>query len=192
MRVQSVRSLPHGINAALSLRVPPMGSTWHLTTSLTLPGAPDDVFPFFADASNLGRITPPELGFAIRTPMPVAMQRGTLIDYTISVFGIPMPWRTRISAWEPPHFFVDEQLKGPYAQWVHEHRCVAVAGGTRIEDHVTFCLPFAAIGDLAAPVVHRMLRRIFTHRQVTVAQMLAPGAQGAAIAPVVISRRAPG
>jgi ligand-binding SRPBCC domain-containing protein len=168
-----------------------MGSTWHLTTSLTLPRALAEVFPFFADASNLGRITPPELGFGIRTSMPVAMQRGTLIDHTIRVFGIPMPWRTRISEWEPPHFFVDEQLKGPYAQWVHEHRCVAVAGGTRIDDHVTFRLPFAPLGDLAAPVVHRMLRRIFTHRQVTVAQMLAPDAQDVAIAPVVISRRAP-
>jgi len=168
-----------------------MGSTWHLTTSLTLPRALDAVFPFFADASNLGRITPPELRFATRTPMPVAMQQGALIDYTISVFGIPMPWRTRISVWEPPHRFVDEQLKGPYALWVHEHRCVAVTGGTRIDDHVTFRLPFAPLGDLAAPIVHRMLRRIFTHRQVAVARMLAPGAPGVVIAPVVISRHAP-
>jgi ligand-binding SRPBCC domain-containing protein len=168
-----------------------MGSSWHLTTSLTLPLALDAVFPFFADASNLGRITPPEVGFTIRTPMPVAMREGTLIDYTISVLGIPMPWRTRISEWEPPHRFVDEQLKGPYSLWEHEHRCVAVVGGTRIDDHVTFRLPLAPLGDLAAPIVHRMLRRIFTHRQETVAQMLAPGAPGVVIAPVVISRFAP-
>jgi ligand-binding SRPBCC domain-containing protein len=168
-----------------------MGSTWHLTTSLTLPCASDAVFPFFADASNLGRITPPELRFAIRTPTPVAMRQGALIDYTISVFGIPMPWRTLISVWEPPHFFADEQLKGPYARWVHEHRCVAVEGGTRIDDHVTFRLPFAPLGDLAAPIVHRMLRRIFTHRQATVARLLAPGASGVVIAPVMIAREAP-
>lgn len=165
--------------------------SWHLTTSLTLPRGTDEIFPFFADASNLGRITPPELRFVIRTPMPVAMQRGTLIDYTISSWGVPMRWRTLISAWAPPYRFVDEQVKGPYAEWVHEHRCTAVPGGTRIDDHVRFRLPFAPLGDVVAPVILPMLRRIFTHRQQTVARLLASGSIGVIIAPVVISRVAP-
>jgi len=164
--------------------------SWHLTTSLTLPRGTDDVFAFFADASNLGRITPPELRFVIRTPMPVAMQRGTLLDYTISTWGIPMRWRTLISAWEPPYRFVDEQVKGPYAEWVHAHACTEVPGGTRIDDHVRFRLPLAPLGDVAAPVILPMLRRIFTHRQHTVAALLAPDSAGVVIAPVAISRHA--
>ena len=165
--------------------------SWHLTTSLTLPRERDEIFPFFSDASNLGRITPPELRFSIQTPMPVTMEAGTLIDYTISMYGLPMRWRTLISAWEPPYRFVDEQVKGPYAEWVHEHRCTPVPGGTRIDDHVRFRLPFAPLGDLAAPIILPMLRRIFTHRQETVARLLAPGSAGVRIAPVVISRAAP-
>jgi ligand-binding SRPBCC domain-containing protein len=165
--------------------------SWHLTTSLTLPRGTNDIFSFFADASNLGRITPPELRFVIQTPMPVAMQRGAVIDYTIGVWGVPMRWRTMISAWEPPYRFVDEQAKGPYAEWVHEHRCTAVPGGTRIDDHVRFRFPLGPLGDLAAPMILPMLRRIFTHRQETVAQLLAPGGAGVLITPVVISRNAP-
>jgi ligand-binding SRPBCC domain-containing protein len=74
---------------------------------------------------------------------------------------------------------------------VHEHRCTAVPAGTRIDDHVRFRLPCAPLGDVAAPIVLPMLCRIFTHRQETVARLLAPGRTGVIIAPVMISRSAP-
>lgn len=162
--------------------------SWILTTSLTIERPLDEVFAFFADASNLGRITPPELRFAIRTPLPIAMRPGATIDYTIGVWGVPMQWRTLISEWEPPVRFVDEQLRGPYARWVHEHRFTADAGCTRIDDRVTFALPFAPLGDLAAPVVRRMLRRIFEHRQEIVSDLLSVGTAGGIVTPVVIER----
>jgi ligand-binding SRPBCC domain-containing protein len=146
---------------------------WVLTARQRVQMPRDELFPFFADAANLGRITPPEMCFEILTPSPIDMRTGARIDYQIKTWGIPIRWRTEITEWGPPVEFVDVQLRGPYAEWVHRHRFIAFSdGSTLLEDHVQFRLPLGRLGAVAGPLVRRQLRRIFDYRRTAVASLL--------------------
>jgi ligand-binding SRPBCC domain-containing protein len=137
---------------------------------LWLPHPRDVVFPFFADARNLEAITPPFLKFTVLTPPPIEMRVGALIDYKLRLRGFPIRWRTRITAWEPPLRFVDEQIRGPYSQWIHEHSFEERDGGTLMRDVVRYIAPGGAIVHFL--FVRRDVESIFAFRRRRIAELL--------------------
>jgi hypothetical protein len=142
-----------------------------------LPGPPEAVFGFFADARNLEAITPPLLRFRVVTPGAIAMRAGALIEYRLRVRGVPVRWLTRIEAWEPPHRFVDVQVRGPYALWHHAHTFADDgAGGTVMRDTVRYAIGFGVLGEVAhRALVRRDLAAIFDYRAGAVPALLKRG-----------------
>ncbi len=141
-----------------------------------IPVAPAEVWPFFSEARNLERITPPWLGFKVDDVSTAAMGEGTRIRYSLRLHGIPMAWESLITSWNPGLGFVDEQKRGPYSVWHHTHLFEAMAGGTLMTDAVQYRLPVAPLGELVAGAfVERDVARIFAHRCKTVAAMKAGG-----------------
>ena len=142
-----------------------------------LAAPPEAVFPFFADARNLEAITPPLLRFRVVTPDPIVMRVGTLIQYRLRLRGIPVNWLTTIQEWDPPHRFVDVQLRGPYALWHHTHDLADDgAGGTVMRDTVRYALGFGPFGELAHRLfVARDLDAIFAFREQAVGSRMWSG-----------------
>jgi ligand-binding SRPBCC domain-containing protein len=142
-----------------------------LERSQRLPGSPEEVFGFFADAHNLEAITPPFLGFEVVTPKPIDMHEGTLIEYRLKLHGLRLRWRTRIDAWEPGERFVDRQLKGPYRLWHHTHTFEPDGEDTLMRDVVRYALPLGPLGEVArGALVRRDLDRIFDFRHAEIAR----------------------
>lgn len=144
--------------------------TFTLERTLEIERPLEEVFAFFSEPSNLAKITPESVGFRILTPLPISMQVGAVIDYTIKVLGIRRYWTTLITDYSPPHSFVDVQLKGPYEFWHHTHRFESSARGTIMRDTVRYVLPFGPLGRLAhGLIVKRQLKAIFDHRERVIA-----------------------
>lgn len=154
------------------------GRGWRLEASQVLPRPREEVYEFFSDASNLQELTPPWLHFSVVTPSPIQIATGVVIDYRLRVHGIPLRWQSRISEWEPPMRFVDEQVRGPYRRWRHEHRFESIEGGTLCRDQVEYEVHGGAV--IHTLFVRRDLLTIFTFRQRKLGEHFPPTDTGSA------------
>jgi ligand-binding SRPBCC domain-containing protein len=145
--------------------------THHLHAELRIERPLEEVFPFFSDPRNLEAITPPWLHFRIVRATTTTVMLGTEIDYRLRIRGFPLRWRSRISVWQPPLRFVDEQVVGPYRLWRHLHSFEPDGQATIARDWVEYAMP-------GGPLVHRLLVRpdleqIFAHRAQALTAILA-------------------
>lgn len=140
---------------------------------------PDEVFPYFCSEKNLEELTPTFLNFRVIGKSTAEIQEGTLIDYRLSLHGVPMKWRTRIEEWKPGRAFVDVQLKGPYRKWHHTHEFVPFAGGTLMRDRVLYKLPLGWFGDTAASwKVTGQVGEIFAFRRKKIGELFGSSRSG--------------
>jgi ligand-binding SRPBCC domain-containing protein len=148
-------------------------TTHRLECEQFVPRPVSEVFAFFAQARNLERITPSWLRFEVLTPDPIAMTKGTLIEYRLRLHVVPVRWISRIEEWETDRGFVDRQMRGPYRLWHHRHEFLPRRTGTVVRDRVDYALPLGWLGGVAhAALVRRDLERIFDFRRDAVRRLL--------------------
>lgn len=90
---------------------------------------------------------------------------GETVTWRARHFGIPFTMTSKVTALERPHRFVDEQVRGPFRNFHHEHVFEHIDGGTRMIDRIRFDAPFGPIGRLVErAVLASYLRQLITVR----------------------------
>lgn len=138
-----------------------------------LPVPVKEAWNFFSNPENLIKITPASLDFRITSEITgEEIYKGQIITYKVRpLFGIDLPWVSEITHVERHKLFVDEQIKGPYKMWRHEHHFKPINGDTEMTDIVQYKIPFGWLGNLGLPVVKKQLERIFTYRRNKVGEL---------------------
>jgi ligand-binding SRPBCC domain-containing protein len=139
---------------------------YQLKTKQIIPTDLETCWNFFSSPKNLKIITPEYMGFEVLFEIPEKMYAGLMIEYEVKpLLGIPMKWITEITHVDEMKFFVDEQRKGPYRIWHHEHHFKQVENGIEMTDIVSYEIPFGVLGKIAQPlIVKNKLNQIFDYR----------------------------
>lgn len=145
----------------------PTVNLYHIRRQQHINADIDTVWDFFSNPENLATLTPKELNFITTSQQEGDhIYPGQVITYTITpLFGIKLSWMTEISQVQDKTMFVDEQRKGPYKLWHHQHHFKQTDNGTLMTDIVHYSLPLSILGVIAHTLfVRKMLEDIFDYR----------------------------
>ncbi|WP_346237498.1 SRPBCC family protein [Niabella insulamsoli] len=126
----------------------------------------ETAWQYFSTPRNLQTLTPDNLGFEITSGDEGEIYAGKIITYDLSILPlIKTKWVTEITQVADKRYFIDEQRKGPYALWHHEHHFSATESGVLMKDYVSYKLPLGGPGRwVAGKLIANRLKEIFSFR----------------------------
>ncbi len=147
-----------------------------------IPVGIDEAWSFFSNAKNLLRITPPFLNLKVTSQLfDEEVFTGQRMTYRVKpILNMPLSWTTEITHVERLKLFVDEQKKGPYKLWRHQHHFKEIEGGVEMTDLVAYELPLGFLGSIAHTLTaKKKLQEIFTYRYYKISELFGdwPGSE---------------
>jgi ligand-binding SRPBCC domain-containing protein len=145
-------------------------SNWNLpvfSQSVLIDAPVGVVFSFHERLDALALLTPafPPVRVISRTG---GIEAGARVELRVGF----LRWVARHTAYEKNRLFVDEQIEGPFDQWVHRHEFEEVEGKTRLTDRVEYRLPGGSlVNGLFSWAVKPGLTQMFRHRHRVTKQM---------------------
>ncbi|TQL45043.1 hypothetical protein FB562_2453 [Homoserinimonas aerilata] len=78
---------------------------------------------------------------------------GETVTWRAVHFGVPFYLESRISSMTPPTSFTDEQVRGPFKHFRHDHWFTEAQDHTLMLDEIEFSAPFGPLGVLAEKLI---------------------------------------
>lgn len=89
---------------------------------------------------------------------------GEEVEWEARHLGLTWRLRSRVTAFDRPRSFTDEQVRGPFASFVHRHSFREVAGGTSMIDDWTHTAPLGVLGRIADVALRGYVERLLQTR----------------------------
>jgi len=141
---------------------------YQLRKTQNIPISVSEAWDFFSKPDNLAKITPEYMNFKILSKSDAGeMYPGMFITYTVSpLFHLSLNWATEITQIKQHKYFIDNQVKGPYKIWHHEHHFKAIDGGTEMRDVLFYDMPYGFLGRLVHKLfIQKRVEEIFEFRE---------------------------
>jgi len=141
---------------------------YQLKRSQNIPATLVEAWNFFSKPDNLARITPSYMNFNILAKSDAGeMYPGMIISYTVSpLLNVTIKWATEITQVKEYRYFIDNQIKGPYRIWHHEHHFKEVEGGIEMKDILFYEVRYGLIGYfLHEFFIKKRIEEIFNYRE---------------------------
>ena len=138
-----------------------------------VPAPIDEVFEFFDDPGNLGRLMPPPVSIRLVSIEPEPPRPGSVFTFRYGLGPFQRTWTVRLLDRVRNERFVDETISGPVARFVHSHTFSAGRRGTWIEDRIDFHVgPDGPLGEIVDRVAGIVMRLTFVWRAARQRQLL--------------------
>jgi ligand-binding SRPBCC domain-containing protein len=95
------------------------------------------------------------------------IELGEEVEFQARHLGITRRLRARITEFQRPHRFVDEQIAGAFKLLRHEHNFEAAQGGTRVTDRIRMSVGWSVLGLVVERLVlaPHLTRVLTAHHQ---------------------------
>ena len=124
-----------------------------------------EVYAWHALPDALEKLTPPGEPVKI-IEKTGGIERGARVVLLVGKWPFRLRWVAVHGDFEAGHYFMDQQVSGPFAYWKHMHSFEALGPAASVlEDRVEYALPFGSLGRwFGGWFVRRKLAKLFEYR----------------------------